>query len=478
MKFPGFCDQTYQSGAVDFVASRSINLFPEKDFSGQAKSQNALRKVPGLTSIITLPDDPVRCLWAGEDRVFTVAGAKYGEIVVGPTFEDRGTLAEDTQAAKIFSNGTQLLIYSRGKAYYDNGGAASGSNAVEITVASGAADVTYIDGYGVILGPNSNDVYVSSLMDFSTWDALDTLERTRTVDRLVGIRNHNGQLWLFGKRSIDVWWNSGNADFPFQPIDGSTLDIGTEYPDTIVSLGGALYFVSVNERGGAVVYRLRGSSPERISTPGIEALIPALAGNPIGWGYEDQGQQFYVINFLNSSGLPSLVYNATDGKWHERGHWNGTLFDSYLGRCHCFPTKGYGGFGGVHLVGARNSGKVYTQKFDNADFDGTAIRMRRQAPHLSDEERRTLFHCFELDVMTGNQASGTPDAELSWSDDFGRTFNTAKTASLGASTNYTQRVKWHGLGSGRSRTFRVEIPSFGGPLAITDAYLRSTQGVR
>ncbi len=93
MIFPGFCDQTYQSGAADFNASRCVNWIPEKDFSGTSRSGYMLRKVPGLSSIITLPDDPVRCLWAGEDRVFFVAGAKYGEIVTGPTFEDRGTLA-------------------------------------------------------------------------------------------------------------------------------------------------------------------------------------------------------------------------------------------------------------------------------------------------------------------------------------------------------------------------------------------------
>ena len=476
MRFPGFCDQTYQEGAVDFVASRCVNLMPVTDTSGQAKSPRGLRKVPGLTTMITLADDPVRCLWAGEDRVFAVAGAAYGEIVVGPTFENRGTLAEDTQAAKIFSNGTQLLIYSGGKAYYDNGGAASGSNAVEITVASGAADVTYIDGYGVLLGPNSNSVYISSLLDFSTWDVLDVQERTTTVDRLVGLRNHNGQLWLFGKRSIEIWYNSGNADFPFQRVDGATLAVGTEYPDSIAEIDGSLFFVTVHNNGGAAVYRTRGASLERVSTPGIEALLPPIQGNPIGWSYEEQGQKFYCINFIASSGLSSFFYNCTDGKWHERGHWNGTLFDSYLGRCHCFPTKGYGGFGGVHLVGARNSGKVYTQKFDNADFDGTAIRMRRIAPHLSDEDRRMLYHRFELDVMTGNQASGTPDAELAWSNDSGRTWNTAQTASLGASSDYSKRVYWHRLGSDRTRTFRVEIPTFAGPLAIQEAYINVTPG--
>lgn len=476
MIFPGFCDQTYQSGAADFSASRTVNLFPEKDLSGQAKSGYALRKPPGLTSIITLPDDPVRCLWAGEDRVFVVAGAKYGEIVSGPTFQDRGTLAEDTGKAKIFSNGSQLLIYSGGKAYYDNGGVASGSNAVEITVASGAADVTYIDGYGVLLGPNSNDVYISSLLDFTTWDVLDVQERTTTVDRLVSVWNHNGLLWLIGKRSIEQWYNSGNADFPFQRVDGAALNIGTEYPDSIDEIDGSLFFVAVNNSGGAAVYRTRGASLERVSTPGVESIIPPVGGSPVGWTYEEQGQKFYCIYLLASSGYSSLFYNATDGKWHERGHWDGTLFQSYLGRCHCFPTKGYGGFGGVHLVGARNSGKVYTQKFENADYDGTAIRMRRIAPHVADEERRVAYHRLQLDVMTGGNASGTPDAELSWSNDAGRTFNTAQAASLGASGDYLKRVFWDRLGSDRTRTYKVEIPTFNGPLAIMNALIDISQG--
>lgn len=479
MIYPGFCDQTYRTFSPDFAEDRCVNWYPEPDQSGNAKTKMSLIGVPGLATFITLPASPVRCIWPGDDKVYAVAGTKYGEIVAGPAFQDRGTIANSgDERAYIFSNGIQLLIISGGSAYFDNGAAASGANAVLIGAAGSGISGTYIDGYGVRLEYDANgrsQVYISASLDFSTWDILDVQARVNKTDKVVALWNHQGNLWLIGKRSIDAWYNSGNADYPFQPIRGSTIDIGTEYPHTIAELDGSLFFLHRSENGSASVLRTRGYSLERVSTFGVERFFE-FSSSPVAYAYEQNGHEFYCL--LNpGSVVPTFCYDATTKLWHERGHWNagGGYYDPHLARCHANPTFAYAPSGGAHLVGARNSGKVYYQRENDYTFDGAGIRCLRQLRPPHGEDTITAYHRLELDIQTGTQASGTPDANYSYSENGGRTFNTPRAATLGAIGDYAKRVIWRRNGSSRDRIDAVDL-TVTGPVAVQGAYIDVSMG--
>lgn len=125
MRFEAFNSGTYQSWSANFAAERSINLYPELREVPGGKGHVALFSTPGLEEFCVLPTAPVRGLWAGEGRLFAVAGSKLYEVFNGdpPTYVDKGDVGDDLQhtPAQIWPNGVQLMIVSAGKMYVHTG---------------------------------------------------------------------------------------------------------------------------------------------------------------------------------------------------------------------------------------------------------------------------------------------------------------------------------------------------------------------
>lgn len=475
MKFDGFIGETYQARSANANAERCVNLFPEIT-GGSGKSKIHYLHTPGLTDFITIPGGgPVRALWAGDDRLFVVSGTAYGEILyAGPTFENRGAVLNDGHNAYIHSNGNQLIIVSGGKLYCDNGGAATGANAVLQTVPSSVSSATYLDGYFIALEKDSNFIYLSALLNGLSWNVLDLQQRLSSHDRLVAIASDKKLLWMFGKRNIDVWFDSGNADFPFEPVQGGSIRCGTVAPHSIAELDNGFFFVVEDERGGSSVLRTEGFSLKRISTHAIERRISNSTQDQFcAWPYEEEGHQFYVLTEF--SGTYSFVYDVTTNLWHERAYWTGAAFAPQLGRCHAYTTPGYSGLGGYHFVGSRVDGKVYQQSMNLYTDAGTAIRRYRQAPHLSDGQGWTFYHELELD-MNIEALTGTPAITLKWSDDDGVTWTAEKAPVLTASSDAKKRAIWRRLGRSRDRIFAVTLHGINAPVSINDAFLELTKG--
>lgn len=475
-RFDGFVGPTYQVVPSNVAMDRAINLYPEFDQSGTSKSKIRFQSTPGLSSYITIPSSPVRALWAGNDRVFVVAGGDYGEIIgTSVTFQDRGAILNSSDPAQILSNGTQLLIVASGNLYYDLGGAATGSNAVLVGTFP-AIYGTYLDGYFLAVDPVANHIRYSGLFDGTTWNALDFFARASSRDALVAGVAHGGQLWLIGKRFINVWFNSGNPVNPFQPIQGSGIAQGVLSAHTIAELDGSLFFASEDDRGYCGVFRTRGFQLERVSTQAIDEQLTAVAaGQFVGYAYEENGHRFYVMT--NYGGSQTFIYDTTTKMWHERGFWNGTAFIAQLGRCHCYTTPGFSGATSArkHLVGANNSGIVYEQSVNFFTDGGSAIRRYRQAPHVHNENKKLFHHSIELELNSGS-FSGAAEALVKWSDDDGSSFAADHPVSLGNAGEFNKRVILRRLGNSRDRIYGVTFHNVLGRLGINDAFLDVTPG--
>ena len=123
MRYPNFCGGTYQSWSPNAAAERSINLYPEMVETPSGKSRVGLYGTPGLSVFCTLGTSPVRGLWAGEGRLFAVAGSHYYEISSGGVATDRGDVGDDGShtPVDIWPNGGQVMIVSAGKVWIDTG---------------------------------------------------------------------------------------------------------------------------------------------------------------------------------------------------------------------------------------------------------------------------------------------------------------------------------------------------------------------
>jgi len=450
-RYPGFIGGSYYASKVD--TQRSINLYPEAVESGSRPP--VLRGTPGTDLWHTAPKSPIRALWSGDDgtRCFVVAGDTLYEVDSFGTFSSRGAVGNDSNPAEIYVNGTQLLCISAGQAYISNGGAVSSVGMP--TATSGG----FIDGYFLAARPDSRQFDISEINDGTTWDALEYAIKEAYPDHIKRLFVDHSDVWLFGTESIEVWRNTGNADFPFQRDPGAFIMKGLKAKYSTVRLAGGVAFLGGDSRGSTVAYHAVGFQPKRVSTHAIETMWKSYndTTNAVSFAYSDNGHDFWVIQFPNEG---TWVYDATTQIWHERSFWDGSDHARWKPQYHCEAF-------GKHLVGDYGSGKIFEMGGEIMDDDGTVIKRLRAAPDVNQDGRPIFYDQFQLDLLTG---AGTLSATLEYTDD-GATWKTRDTLSP-AYLDFGARVIWRRLGRSRNRAWRVQIES-SGLVVITDAFINN-----
>jgi hypothetical protein len=341
----------------------------------------------------------------------------------------------------------------------------------------------FLDGYFIVnqlpvtpdfLGRNFN---ISGLMDGTVWDPLMYAVKEGHSDYIRSILCDHEQLWLFGTETIEVWQNTGNADFPFERIPGAYIQTGSMAAYAPCSVGSYVCWLAGGPYGETVAVRARGFEPERISTHAQEESWNApgfRVDDAVSYAYLDAGHLFWIVNFWQQQ--KTWVYDMTEGLWHERAGWNATTkqFTRYQPWFHAFvPEWGYG----KHIVGDPVTGKLYEASLNFHDDAGLAIQHQRAFPHLLNENKFQFHHRLELYMETGTPAVGDPAPliGMDWSDDRGHTFAHGRTANIGVNGEYTKRIVWRRLGKSRDRVYRVGVESKS-KVALIDAFLEVTPG--
>jgi hypothetical protein len=254
-----------------------------------------------------------------------------------------------------------------------------------------------------------------------------------------------------------VFWNSGDADFPFQRIESAFIETGTVAAATCVRAGGSVVWVGSSEHGHGTVWKAQGFQPVRLSTHAIEFALSNHSRLPeaTAFAYQQGGHEFYVLTVPGTGDGTepggTWVYDFATGQWHERMYLNAENSEE--------PHRA--GVSTVAfnqvLAGDREDGRLYTYELDYYRDDTDPVRRIRQTPHVSQSEKLVRFNSFELQAEpgVGPEDGLVPRALLSWSDDGGHTWSNEHEASMGAVGEYLTRVKWRRLGAGRDRVFRV-----------------------
>jgi hypothetical protein len=109
-----FVGPSYPAWSTLVDSENCVNLLVENAESSAAKSPYALLSTPGITQFASLPTNPLRGLYAGENRLFAVAGTAYYEVFNDGTYNNRGTVCNDGLPVYMSANGSgsQLCIAS------------------------------------------------------------------------------------------------------------------------------------------------------------------------------------------------------------------------------------------------------------------------------------------------------------------------------------------------------------------------------
>jgi len=451
MQIP-FIGGAYKGRSTDLNAQVCINLYPEIDRQ-EAKNIRALIGTPGLKSFCdTSVSDPVRGFHVMGDHLYTVIGNTLYKVYSDGTYDSLGSpLGTSEGYVWMADNGTEVMVVDPGiNGYIYTGDIFAGITAAGFPIPS---SLTYQDGYFIVTEKDTGKFFISGSYDGTSWDALDYATAESNPDDLLACLSDHGEVWLFGKDTTEVWYNSGAADFPFQRVPGVFIPEGIKAPGSPARLDNSILWLTDKLQ----VVRVDGYTPRIVSTPHLEYRFAQYetTEDAHGYGYTQEGHVFYVLTFPDAGA--TWVYDPTTDLWHQRQsypvHQSG---DAGRHRANC-----YAYFAGKHIVGDYVKGELYELDMDTFDDDGETIRRIRTCQVIHKDRRNLFFPRFELDFEGGVGLStgqgDDPQAMLQWSDDGGHTWSYERWVDIGPIGEYTARAVWRRLGRSRNRVFRVMV---------------------
>ena len=442
MKSP-ILGSAYVARSVNAADNRMINLFPEVLQEG--KEAAYLQRVPGLRLRATLGEGPVRGMNAFGGYLYVASGSSLYRVDSAYNTTVLGTLANDGPVS-MANNGTQLFIACNGTSFIYNTSTLAFQQITDPDF-PGALTVSYLDGYFVFIEPNSQRVWVTSLNDGTMVDPLDFASAEGDPDGLISSIVDHSEVWLFGTNSVEVWYNSGAADFPLQRIQGAFNEIGCAATFSVAKLDNGLFWLGADARGKGIVYRANGYTGQRISTHAVEWHIQGYANidDAVAYTYQQDGHSFYVLNFPSANA--TWVYDVATGAWHERAGFDNGQFTRQRGVCQA-------SFANEILVGDYQNGRIYAYDLEyHQDYDRPQrwLRSWRALPTGANTFKRTAHHSLQIDIESGVGLDGSvqgsdPQLMLRWSDDGGHTWSNEHWAEMGKLGRYDQRVFFRRLG--------------------------------
>lgn len=475
MKFPGFIGPSYTLQSVNLDAQRTVNLIPQVNETGRGKEAEVVSFInsPGLTLKVTAGTGPIRGMhYATNGTLYVVSGDTVYNISSSYVATSVGTIGTSSGQVSMADNGTSMFIVDGDSGYIVT---LSNDAFVETTDPDfTAADVVvYQDGFFIFNDSNSEEIFISDADGTGIQSVSNQADSF--PDNIISMISNHRDLWIFGTDSIEVFFNSGNATFPFERIEGAFIEYGCAAAFSVAKMNNDVYWLGKDATGDGIIYRGRGYEPERISTHAVEFAIRSYStiSDAVAYTYQEDGHYYYVLNFTDAN--TTWVYDSSTGMWHERTYTNDGQFERHRANCHAFAYN-------THVVGDYSNGKVYEMSSSVYSDDSAEIRRLRSAPHISSELDHVFYHSFQLDMEVGVGLDGSattqgnnPQAMLQWSNDGGHTWSNEIWTSFGKIGNRLKRAVWRKLGYGRDRIFRVVI-SDPVKVIVVGAQLRISKG--
>lgn len=439
-----FAVQSYESRSRPLSAQKLVNFYVEQA-PEDAHTQAALYGTPGLKLFGSVGDGPIRGMIEMDNLLYVVSGGRIytiTEVGVVDLIGDIGGVSR----VDLAHNGSQVFVRSGGGT--SDSYIVTSTTVTQITDADfvGASSVTFQDGYFIYSETDEGRFYISGSYDGTTYDSTDFATAEGDPDDAVRVFSDHSELWIFGKKSTEIWYNSGAADFPFARATGAYLERGCAAPASVAKIDNTVFWLGENN----IVYRAENYKPTRISNHGIEAKFAEYdsLADCLAFEYTQEGHQFYVLTKPDEF---TLCYDVATGYWHNR---------ESLGR-NDWRVHHHSYVYGKNIVGDSVNGNLYELDLETYDENGTALISTAVTPMLWGGTNRTVMSRFQVDMeagtgLTSGQGSD-PQMMLRWSDDGGQTWSNQLFADMGKKGKYKTLAEWRRLGMFEKRVMEVSI---------------------
>ena len=296
---------------------------------------------------------------------------------------------------------------------------------------TGAVTADYVGGYSVV-GYENRQFYLSSINESKFYDALDFATFEQRAGKLLRVIEDNGELIGMCSSWMEFWRDTGNADFPFQPI--SFKSRGIKAANAAVKCDQTIMFPGDDNN----MYRLANYEPTIISTGEVSRLIQADTGaaSMLGWNYDRGGHAFACWKGTDWT----RCYDAATGVWHARESYG---YDTWRAQ---HSVRAFG----KTIVGDRITGKLFYLDPDTYTEDGGTFIWKVVSPTLHVFPNGAILDAVHFDLATGyGTLSGdgsNPKVMLRISTDGGTEFGNYRELELGTTGNYRTRVTARRLG--------------------------------
>lgn len=457
---------SYEARGASVACQRVLNLYPEPIIDGSGEPvQTAYYPTPGLAKV-SAPGGACRCAYrTTQGQALFVMGASVVLLGPGGDAVQLGSISSGTGPVRMSDNGVTLFIVDG----TDNGGWYCSMPTTSPTLGMvgygeiksisdpafyGSATIAILDTFFLFVNPKTTNWYTSPAMfadEASTpFDSLYVASDSTSLTTLVAVEVVGQYIWLFGTVQAELWYDSGAADFPFQRVQGVTIEAGAASPYAIARVpscaaapNGGIIWLSQDRSGASRVYFGQQTLAVPVSTFAIDGALQAMGdvSAAVANIYQQDGHIFYVLTVPGQSS--AWVYDVSTGLWHERCAMDGSGNEVAIRPG--FWCQAYGKI----WAGDRENGLIYEVSLSADDDAGTSIKRQRAFPHLLTNGTRSIHRQFTLDMQNGSGIA----VDIDWSDDRGASFGPAQTLSLGATGNVWPSL--YRLGIARDRVYRI-----------------------
>lgn len=433
------------------VQQRLVNCYVQQ-VPGQAPVELVGR--PGIV--------PAVALEAGGRGLHVMAGELYA--VSGNTLYRIDRLLGVHAVGDVLGAETLMFADHATELVTDNGYIYSGGTVGPITDPDFPvpAAVDFCDSFAVYVERNTGRFFASDLSNFASYDALQYATAEGAPDKLVTLIVDHRQVVLFGTDSTELWWNSGQAGFPFERMAQGFLEIGCAARLGRTKADNSVFWLASDR----TIRRLSGTTPQRVSQHGVEEAIRGYerVDDCEAFAYPWNGHHFVVFRFPSAGAC--WVFDAATGEWHEAETYGaGDWFVVDVAEC-------YGKVWVQHVDGRIGylSDSAYT------DF-GETLRREWTYQGVTSGNVRQFHAMLDMICRTGDAPVGVvPYVQLEYSDDGGNRWRALPRRELGRIGEYARTVRWAALGTARNRVYRAAV-SDPVPLHLLETRLDVTAGM-
>jgi len=369
---------------------------------------------------------------------FTTDGTKAGMVVFNTTDSTKAIItAVDSDTVLSVS----LDVFATGEDY----------EVGEADFPDGARTCDFLDGYFLVelLG----SFYISGLYEGMSWDATEFASAESSPDGIVKVFVDHSEVILFGTETTEYWGNSGNADFPFTRIQGTSDEWGLAARDSVAKFNNSYMYLAQNTLGEVMLVISSGYIPTPVQDFEFHHLINeyATVSDARGFAYMLGGHPMYVIHFPTQG--TSWMFDGSTGIMTEL---KSKGLERHRSDLHThFLNKNY--------ITDFENGNIYKLDKDTYTDNGESIvRLLRSKHDHNKNHTEVIVDRVEILMEQGvglqNGQGEDPKLMFRTSKDKGRTWSGEMTASIGKAGEYDEpRCLFDDLGSARDFVYEISM---------------------